>query len=465
MATAVRTESGLFESFGLAALFVVAGVFGTAAFMQTGAQQDQLSLPALPGMATRPVAGGTDSELGGNGLIGLAEDAFAAGNILSPAGANALHFYQLALEQVPGDEAAWKGLQQTIEYAVSSGEAALFQNRWDDAEAIATQVLTVVPGEESARALRLRAIQERDIEALITAARDHEAAGRIDGPRGFNAVSSYRKVLRRVPDHRAAAAGLASLAQRLLASAQTAALAGEAESAQAFLRRARGIDETLPELELVEASLTNRVVDERNRDLAQLLTSAATALSAERLMPPAEGNAFDLYEEALALDPASEAAQRGQALTISALFNRVRAQIEESKLFEADSTLTFLSRTDADPSRIAELQADLLYAERLAAARRGEFGDLVSLSDLEVIRRTAPEPPKKRIGNLQEGWVEVLFTVGIDGRVLNPEVADSSDTVFERSALSAIRSWRFKPYLVDGRPLPIRSGIRFSFQI
>jgi protein TonB len=63
-----------------------------------------------------------------------------------------------------------------------------------------------------------------------------------------------------------------------------------------------------------------------------------------------------------------------------------------------------------------------------------------------------------------EGWVELLFTVSETGEVDDIEVVEASSPELEESAVNAVRRWRFEPYLEQGRPIPVRSGIRFTFQ-
>jgi len=48
--------------------------------------------------------------------------------------------------------------------------------------------------------------------------------------------------------------------------------------------------------------------------------------------------------------------------------------------------------------------------------------------------------------------------------VFDAEVVRSSDDAFESSALTAIRKWRFAPYVENGEPIAVRSGVRFSFE-
>ncbi|HMN95816.1 MAG TPA: energy transducer TonB [Phycisphaerales bacterium] len=61
------------------------------------------------------------------------------------------------------------------------------------------------------------------------------------------------------------------------------------------------------------------------------------------------------------------------------------------------------------------------------------------------------------------GTVHVIFVVGTDGRVENPTVQRSSDPIFDKPALAAVRQWRFEPGKVGGRPVKVRMRVPITF--
>jgi protein TonB len=66
-----------------------------------------------------------------------------------------------------------------------------------------------------------------------------------------------------------------------------------------------------------------------------------------------------------------------------------------------------------------------------------------------------------------EGEVLVEFSVGIDGRVINPWIveADPAD-VFDKAALRAIQDFRFRPPRLDGESFPVsRTRLKFYFRL
>jgi protein TonB len=66
-----------------------------------------------------------------------------------------------------------------------------------------------------------------------------------------------------------------------------------------------------------------------------------------------------------------------------------------------------------------------------------------------------------------EGWVEVEFTISKTGTVKNPVVMNSHpSSIFDRSALKAIRKWKYNPKIEDGEAVE-RSGVkvRLKFEL
>lgn len=58
--------------------------------------------------------------------------------------------------------------------------------------------------------------------------------------------------------------------------------------------------------------------------------------------------------------------------------------------------------------------------------------------------------------------VKVSFIIGTDGRVHSPLILESAGAVGDRSVLSAVRIWRFRPATCNGVPTEIEDKIEFS---
>jgi protein TonB len=85
---------------------------------------------------------------------------------------------------------------------------------------------------------------------------------------------------------------------------------------------------------------------------------------------------------------------------------------------------------------------------------------------LQLISGAGPVYPASAQAQGIEGEVVVVYDVTLDGEVTNARVVESTPTgVFDEAALAAVRSWRFKPPLVDGVAQPAfdrRSTVAFQ---
>jgi protein TonB len=94
---------------------------------------------------------------------------------------------------------------------------------------------------------------------------------------------------------------------------------------------------------------------------------------------------------------------------------------------------------------------------------------LIAASDTDVIPivRVNPQYPLRASERGIEGWVEVQFTISKLGTVKDPRVINSHpSSIFDRSALKAIRKWKYNPKIEDGEPME-RPGVnvRLKFEL
>jgi protein TonB len=95
-----------------------------------------------------------------------------------------------------------------------------------------------------------------------------------------------------------------------------------------------------------------------------------------------------------------------------------------------------------------------------AAAPSGESREAT------VVRKVPPEYPPDAYRKRQEGWVELEFVVGPDGRVGEVTVSKAQPArVFDKEAIRAMQQWTFQPALKDGKPTEARLKRRMEFKM
>ena len=87
--------------------------------------------------------------------------------------------------------------------------------------------------------------------------------------------------------------------------------------------------------------------------------------------------------------------------------------------------------------------------------------------DTLAIVRILPRYPSRALSRGIEGWVLMEFAISELGLAVNPVVIESEPPgIFDRAALSAVKRWKYRPMIEDGRPR-MRPGVRqlISFEI
>ncbi|MEJ2514335.1 MAG: energy transducer TonB [Gammaproteobacteria bacterium] len=93
-------------------------------------------------------------------------------------------------------------------------------------------------------------------------------------------------------------------------------------------------------------------------------------------------------------------------------------------------------------------------------------GDPAAEGDIIPIVRIEPQYPRDALIKGQEGWVRIKFTILPDGSVSDPSViAAEPPRVFNREAMRAILRWKFKPRIIDGKPVSREAEQTIEFKL
>jgi protein TonB len=109
-----------------------------------------------------------------------------------------------------------------------------------------------------------------------------------------------------------------------------------------------------------------------------------------------------------------------------------------------------------------ELRIDLATAT--TAAGGGE--ELFRMADLDQKPRIIHQPSPQLTPQMRKrtpGTVYVIFIVDEKGRVVQPKVQRSSDPIFDRPSLAAVKRWKFEPGKRAGKPVRFRMRVPISF--
>ncbi|MGB8636458.1 MAG: energy transducer TonB [Rhodanobacteraceae bacterium] len=258
----------------------------------------------------------------------------------------------------------------------------------------------------------------------------------------------------------------------------------------------------------------------------ELLNEAKKAMNDKRFIAPTGNNAFEYYLKVLEKRPGNMVAQDALRETFpfgaSAAEQDINAnnfdeaQREIDLLAKADPgnyTLTILrSKLDAQRKLASRAEEQQKRADELASQQQAQPDQSATGSESQPPEDTTPNPPEQQqqvasqskpppkpadntpprpatpapagptraaklisstrpqypsaaLRRRLEGWVDVEFTVGVDGNVSNAHsVGSNRGRVFERAAVNAVDQWKFEPALVNGKPVAkvLRQRIQFN---
>ncbi|MFT7651898.1 MAG: TonB family protein [Limisphaerales bacterium] len=447
---------GVPHTYAGAAWLITIGVVLSWVILKQNTVQAGVDLPKLPQIAM------LDPTKTQTTFLQQAQVAFAAGRITRPQGDSALEYYQQQLELTPGNLDAQAGIKRVTAFLLNGAEKALGQQDWSGAHDLAQQALALKKDNPSAKSILARISEHDSIASLIAVAHEQISAQRLTQPQGDNALASYREVLRLDPTHTGALQGLELLAQRLASLAQTEAFADRTQKAHELIALAKTIAPQAPGIEAAEQLANEWTSITKDQAVKQDIMAAAAATQADRLLStdiPGQYGALELYQSALDQDRSSEAALAGRDYVIVQLIDRAWIQLANEDFRLAENALLAAEEAGGE---VAAAMTELDFLKRRQRNRAGifDFDEMLPISSLEVRRQVQPSLSN----NVEGGAVQLEFTVDEEGNVQNIEIVEAGNVKLGEAAVLAIARWRFFPHQIDGRAIPVRTGVRLRIE-
>lgn len=421
----------------VAVVSVLLAVVAAAALYRHGS-------PATPERLPPPAAGTTQAPAPVQAaeierLLGEARHALDEGRYAEPAGDNAIEYFRAVLARDPAHAAALEGLERTADLLLVEAEFALL----DGNPAAAARALD---------AARIASPRHPRLEQL--SARLAEERARLRAP---NRAARSAPPAPASPDPAAPGADRAAPFERALAGARDAIARNDLVQAGDWLARAAELGLDPAAVERLKAELEALRQATEREEHARLLALANQRLAEGRLIEPAADSARHYLDLLRASDPGFA----GVAAVAARLGERL---LSEAKQASAEG------RT-ADADRLLAAAAGLVAPEQLraaqaqpppAAARPEDAAGVRPESTLVRLAYVPPAYPQRAAARGIEGWVDVEFTVGADGRPREVSVVNANPRgVFDQAVLDAVAAWRYAP--PPGGE--VRVGLRLRFNL
>ncbi len=470
----------------LAAGVVGVAIAGAVAFL--GLRRGDAPLQPAPASNPRPAAAEVVKPSQGAGekvevkpeekvdlLIEKAQQAMLERRFIDPAEGSALTLFRNALLLDPKNGEAQQGLQRLAEILFTRVQSALDERKIDVALQALETARSINPGDNRLAALDERIASLRaefgpaQILAAINAQNFDRAAQLIDDAARNKSLSSaklgqLREELRR----RHAESDVSNLVKLIDTRLNQDKVVGPRnDSAAYYLSQARAAGANAAGVQAQSLEINKRLIatlhaaieQRRFADAERLIADArsegvpaATVASLQHDLTAARGSQNAAATETPQnFDPRAVQAQ---------VLEQVRAALDSGQLGRAEPLL----QTAAGLAPSAELNP---LRERLAQMKlAGAAAPQVAEASLTRVKGVELDYPSDALRKNIEGWVELSFTVTVEGKVTKVTVLDSSPTgVFDAAAAKALSRARYKPMLQDGKPVAVGSKLRIAFRL
>lgn len=463
-------------------LIVIGGIwFGVKQF--TGKPEAPVETPAQVA-AQSSVPERPDPE---KAELALAKEAFDQGKFLEPAGESALDYYRSALNINPQSQAAKDGVRSVVDKILGRAEAALTAEKLEEAIRTIETARSIDPNHPRLAFLdtqigrereRLKLTQAADVgnkvRTLLAQAADRVENGRLIAPSGANARDALLEARRLDPTDPTVVQNIRDLSGTLVEEARKAVAAGKLDDAQAYLSSARQLGSAGSAQAAVERALAdaNRTASNTAAARKPAATSGPNmdSLVAEvrqrtndgKLIDPAGASARDSLNKLIAQAPNNPQIEELSRNLSNRLLSSAK-QAMAAKAYDRSAQLMAGARdvgASYNEAAIAQAEADLASARQ----QTSEQSNIVSAASLKRTRTVTPTYPDSARRKGIEGWVELAFTVGLNGTVSDVEVRNASPAeVFDDAAIRAVKQWRFEPVVRNGQIVEQRAMVRLRF--
>ncbi len=486
-----------------AAWYLVHGRVGAPAGSPARRAAARVAPSSQPGVDTSIVQGRVDD------LLDRARRAMFERHFTAPKGANALVYYRSVLAVDPSNGEALDGLRRVGNVLISRFHDAMHRGQLPLA-ALALATLQVARPADPQRAALQRQLIEAEIsqalagghpgqaaallaeasqagvapaqlrswqaslaqlrqsqqtDSLAAALDNNIRADDLTGPSGAQAQLAQLRVL--APASAATRRATRALTDALLAKARQDALAGHPTEAHHWLAAAQADGASPSDLATFQRQLAAEQAGVAQARVNALLALARARIRSGALTQPAADSAASELQAAESLHPAGAtltALGRARHALASALLTRAESAARAGEAAAAQADLAQALQWGATAAEIGSATGRVRIS--LRAARQPTAAELERLAaHLVRLRYVAPSYPDYALSRRISGRVTVQYVVDRNGipRDLRVTASRPAD-VFNRSALDAIRSWRYKPVRFHGRPVevPVRTLIRFE---
>jgi protein TonB len=278
-------------------------------------------------------------------------------------------------------------------------------------------------------------VEAMSLNDLLSEARKAMNEQRVIAPAGNNAFEFYLKVLQKQPGNQTAADALRETFPFAASNVEQVINQRDFNEADREIDLLAKVDPTNYTLTILRSKLDaqRKTLDEEQQK--QLDQQRQADLAAQKAVA----------DKAAADKAAADKAAAAQAAAAQAA---LVAQQEKAKEDQEAKAKTAAPTTET------------AAASDNASAAGSQTRDAIPISTIR------PRYPATALRNSQEGWVDVQYTVNVDGSVSNISVVSAEPRhVFDSAAIDALRRAKFSPAVRDGTAIASQQQKRIEFKL
>jgi TonB family protein len=448
-------------------------------------------------------------------LLARANVALTQGQLLTPPEANALDLYRAVLARDAANSEAQRGLDRIADQLLGNAENALLEQRIDDAardiEAargvrpnnVRLAFLSAQLGKERDRRVvalardaaakgnhqRARALIDRalagqnprsptllearkdleqlqrgdSVEELLQLANESMKQDRLYEPAKDNARAYIERALAADPANAAALQARRALADRMLAHGRQAIKARSAGTAATWLTQAEALGADRATLRTAQRELQAlRQTTARGEEVSRVLRLMNERIVENQLIEPVDDNAKFYWQQLRTLDASNAALPAAQTGIGVGLLRQTRQALDAQNFDEAQRRVDEAKSIGYQAPELNALEGDIATARERATF----LTDVVQAHLLARDKQVAPRYPEAAQRKGVEGWVDLDFTIAVDGAVKDIVVKAAQPVgVFDQAATRALSQWRYRPVIRNGRAVEQRARLRVRFDL
>ena len=414
-----KTNPLIFAGIGAFVLAVVAFIFLGGDDQEQPIAQVPTNIPAVETPVSE-VQTNVNSKL--DQLNKKAKAALAQGRLISPAGNNALEYFDQALIVDPYDSVAYEGRKSVANALRKSYDSLVAEKKYDDAFSALDKITSIDPLNPENEELQSK------LEKAVTEAEKQERIASNQNSQSSTSASAIKKKI------------------------------GEAKSASSNALQA-------------EQVVINRI---------------QSAIDSNNLIPPQANNAYTLLSNALRGKTISRANSSPLLNSLSSrLLSQANSSFNQNNLNRTTDILNYVNRIDVNNPQLADLRSRVnarkieiknqqqasveSQAQREAQERAARERAQTKIIPAKIISKSAPRYPSKAEDNDIEGWVQLTFKVNTKGQPEDIQATSSQPRgYFEEAAIKSIKKWTFTPAKNEATGEPVVSppiSTRISFKL